>query len=1035
MVHLRDVFIPQSVRADPPPVELPRELLRKLTESGEIDALDLPPGVDRETVERVRLAYQQRPVEPVLDVLCAEGPGRLVVLGDPGAGKSTLTRYLALALTAAEPVPALEALQGWLPLVVELRSYAEAGWREKTFEEFLDHLHRTEGLGLPHPVLNECLAPESPRPVLVIFDGLDELFEKDIRNTVAQRIAGFAARYPHVKILVTSRHIGYQRAVLDGAGFAHFMLQDLNREQINEFTERWYATACPGDPGQAQKLVQRVTSAVAASTSVRDLAGNPLILTILAIIGRRRELPRDRRTVYEHAVAVLVEHWDPSKYLTDQRVQEHLPYLRSDDRLELLRLVARRMQEGHGGIAGNHIAGPDLISTFENYLKDRYSLPPDRAAIAAQTMLRQFRERNFILSRFGGEVYGFVHRTFLEYLAAADIAHRFNVERALSERDLLDGIFARRWKDPAWHEVLLLLIGPIDESFAAQAIDHLLTTLPKGLVRTLDDHDGLIMAVQYLGEIRRLGIVAPQSVAVSRQITRMFENYATGTRWWINLNSHSKIAALQPVVTFLGPHWAGRQHFFDWYGQYGPRLEQSSLGELATTVAELGVALVLAEADKTTLREWCCHQVTPSARKAALRALAEGAAGDSEIWAILLDRATEDPEQSVRSTALHLLARKWSGDSRIREILYNRATADTAPDVRRAAIQIIARQWPDPEIRDHLFDRATTDSEPEPRSAALQALAQEWPKDPEIRDLLYDRATADPEPTVRMRTLYFAYEWAAGDPEASALLHERASTDPDPGVRESIIYHLGGRRAGDSETLAVIRDRACADPQPSVRGAALQVLSEWRGEDPSVREFIYDRAITDPDPEPRSTALLIIEWHWREDPKALDFIYGRATADPHHDPRSTALQTLAERWSDNSDIRPLLYDRAAKDPHHEPRSTALQALAWSWGDPEAREILYDRATADPHHAPRSAALEALAGRWPEAPDIRHLLHNRATTDPHPTVRRTALQALAERWAEDPATRDLLHTRATKDPDPSVRETLTHWNRLIYPLPE
>ena len=39
----------------------------------------------------------------------------------------------------------------------------------------------------------------------------------------------------------------------------------------------------------------------------------------------------------------------------------------------------------------------------------------------ATAMLRQFRERNFILSLFGGGVYGFVHRAFLEYFCADDL--------------------------------------------------------------------------------------------------------------------------------------------------------------------------------------------------------------------------------------------------------------------------------------------------------------------------------------------------------------------------------------------------------------------------------------------------------------------------------------------------------------------------------------------------------------------------------------------------------------------------------------
>ncbi|WP_411075069.1 hypothetical protein [Streptomyces sp. cmx-4-7] len=76
VLHLRDVFVPQSVRADPPPVELPQELLRRLMDPAEAELHDLPPGIDRETVDRVRRATEDEAPEirdlanrllPVLD--------------------------------------------------------------------------------------------------------------------------------------------------------------------------------------------------------------------------------------------------------------------------------------------------------------------------------------------------------------------------------------------------------------------------------------------------------------------------------------------------------------------------------------------------------------------------------------------------------------------------------------------------------------------------------------------------------------------------------------------------------------------------------------------------------------------------------------------------------------------------------------------------------------------------------------------------------------------------------------------------------
>ncbi|WP_322768223.1 NACHT domain-containing protein, partial [Frankia sp. Cr1] len=421
-VLVQSVFVPQGVRAEPPPVELSKELWRRLVDAGEIDDADLPDGVDADRLARARVAYAQRPVRAVLDVVTAAENRLLVLLGDPGAGKSTLARFLVLTLAGGPGGQPLAGMQGWLPVLVELRSFADLRRECPTFLEYLQRLHDTDGLGLPAEVLAGYLRADGR--ALVVFDGLDELFDPKERETVARQIAGFAARYPRVRVVVTSRVIGYRRAVLDDAGFGHYTVQDLDVEQIGVFVDRWYRLALHDRPGEVASRRDRLLGAVAESVSIRELAGNPLLLTILAIIGRRQELPRDRRAVYAHAAKVLVEQWDVNRHLRDASVPAD--YIDSDDRRELLRRVAARMQSGRAGLAGNHISGAELVEEFDSYLRSRYQLEPPVARRAAKAMLAQFRERNFILSRYGADVYGFVHRAFLEYFCADEIVRRFH---------------------------------------------------------------------------------------------------------------------------------------------------------------------------------------------------------------------------------------------------------------------------------------------------------------------------------------------------------------------------------------------------------------------------------------------------------------------------------------------------------------------------------------------------------------------------------------------------------------------------------
>src|SRR5262249_30643934 len=63
---LEQVFVAQQVRADPPPVELPREVWQRLAEAGQGDDAHLPEQIDRDRLEAVLRAYRERPCRPVL---------------------------------------------------------------------------------------------------------------------------------------------------------------------------------------------------------------------------------------------------------------------------------------------------------------------------------------------------------------------------------------------------------------------------------------------------------------------------------------------------------------------------------------------------------------------------------------------------------------------------------------------------------------------------------------------------------------------------------------------------------------------------------------------------------------------------------------------------------------------------------------------------------------------------------------------------------------------------------------------------------
>ncbi|MCX5332271.1 HEAT repeat domain-containing protein [Streptomyces sp. NBC_00140] len=1008
-VELNEVFVPPKVREDPPPVELPRDILNRLVDSGDWPG-ELP--LEPDTLERIRQAYMERPLRDVLQVLAAPDADRVVLLGDPGAGKSTLVRRLALALAGGAPLDGLDPLGGRVPLVVELREYAAGQWRERTFEDFLDHLHTVKGMAPPRPLTERLLAEGR---AIVLFDGLDELFDPAAREQVGHRIADFAGRYRSTgcRVVVTSRVIGYRRGVLENAGFGHYMIQDLSRPQIRQFATQWYEVACPHDPERADRLTRRLTEAVTHSRPVGELAGNPLLLTILAIIGRRRELPRDRHGVYRHAVAVLVAHWDEhAKHLRAPADAEALSYLGDEDRHELLRLVARRMQEGRGGLGGNHIHSDELLSTFAESLREEYELPLAQAVSAARTMVRQFRERNFILSHYGGGVYGFVHRAFLEYLAAEDIERRYTREREWNQDELVDQIFVRRAAEPAWREVLLLLVGQIGEREAGAAIDRFLALHR----RRVDPGDTgqLVLALRALGEVRKIGVLARQSREVVGELIALFSEGAPKGRFPVELRT------VHPVLGSFGAHWSGRRPLLRWF-----HLRAQFTWSVAASSA---LAYSLHQTRELT-RVVVVHYRSAIARAEAMELLAARWAGEPDTWELLRERVTADRSAGCRRAALYLLGQHGDRAKGLWELVADRLVNDSAEEVRSRALQVLCRLWPGRAgTRRLAFEQAVADPAPEFRVLALRSVTGHFAESTAVEPLLRERAVGDPDPQVRDFALRRLVNRGSSD-STWELVRERAADDPSRAVRRTaallLRHHAGDKSVAiepsePDESFTDDPDRA-EDADVQLRRQGLQQLVRDRADDPATWTRVMGFLDDDPDESIRAVAVRLLGGHRGDLPGTREVVVDRCLHDPSAHVRHSALQILARQWGESPDTRDFLRQRAVLDDEVRVRCAALDMVATYWiEEPASPALLRDRALTDPEVRARVSALRWCALHEPEEA-AAELARGVAVTDPHHDGRTAALWVLAFGWPADPATMPLLRARAEEDEDESVRE--------------
>src|SRR5262249_44606994 len=145
-------------------------------------------------------------------------------------------------------------------------------------------------------------------------------------------------------------------------------------------------------------------------------------LTLMAILNRQQELPRDRARLYERSAQLLLLDWKT------ELLEERFPELKRlgigfDEKAAMLRSAAHRMQTAAAGERGNIIARQDLEKILREYLAK--TLMVTNAHGVADALVEQFRGQNFILCDLGNNHYAFVHRTFLEYFCAEAFVQQF----------------------------------------------------------------------------------------------------------------------------------------------------------------------------------------------------------------------------------------------------------------------------------------------------------------------------------------------------------------------------------------------------------------------------------------------------------------------------------------------------------------------------------------------------------------------------------------------------------------------------------
>ena len=442
--------------------------------------------------------------QTIFDVLRRHRP--LVLLGDPGTGKSTLLNYLVWLLARPTVHMWSKHMGPWLlpiPMMLrELRLHDVTSF-DGLLRAFLDHPvgRALRGDDYVITMLQQGRA-------FVLLDGIDELSGVHARLALRTAVLDGIVRYPECRWLLTSRIVGYDEMPFDStprarrfangapphpggpaealppsSGTTHTRTErrgfdglDRDREvendamtrrymapfddtRITHFSRNWYDQR-EAAASRAGRDAAHLVRAVHADTSILRLARVPNLLTMMALIHRvEATLPHGRALLYDRIAEAYLESIDKFRgvYSSAHNLAQKKRWLGR---------VAYELQKRRATTPPDALAeaGSELLAEVTDVIEwlteEMGHGDPSRDMSAQEFLDFVGRRSGLFLPRAEGR-YAFVHLSFQEYFAAVALEREVTgVAWATGERTrlgLMRGTFIEWAEHSAWRETLAFL--------------------------------------------------------------------------------------------------------------------------------------------------------------------------------------------------------------------------------------------------------------------------------------------------------------------------------------------------------------------------------------------------------------------------------------------------------------------------------------------------------------------------------------------------------------------------------------------------
>jgi len=761
-----------------------------------------PPGVPR------------RPTTMTMGAALARSR-QTFLLGDPGSGKTTALRRLARAYAKQQQREWGYPQEPLVPVYVRLADLAEQLASDPKTDILAAALAQLDAGEVPEPaqIIEWLRAETKAGNALLLLDGLDEVASADARILVADKIRAFLGEHGSGRVVIAARIAGFEAPSL-GTDFDTVVVQPLSQDSMQRFIGAW----CPFRHGhrssqkcrQCEERVEQLLNGIVENTRVRALAGNPLTLTILALLHEAgAALPQRRWDLYEKGTEAFLFSWEERKRQEVRAALDRGLDLESREVLWILESVALEMQRRDLTLAPRWW----LLNHVNDFLRRDLSVPADAAASQADTLVGSLHKRSGLLIERAPERFSFSHLAFQEYFAARAVLGAVDPIEALR----------RYFYHPRWHEVVCLASSHLDRR-----------RVPALLRAILDDPDPTGRFIQR-GLLTALACLADGAPVHDTELLRDLEEriVALGGSAWLGM----AIDAMQFLSELLGTRLA----------DFATRAVRRLIGAAERVLADrdvqelclcAGMSGLLPDSDgfpSADELEWTeGTQLLPAQE----RTLSVAGRKVHLTWAVMpgvftpqwlgcaIEQLARDPMPTLRSTCATALGR-FARRKEVSAGLLAAFGREQDPQVRRAIAHALADAASEEQVAAALLNGMNTDAAADVKAACAWSLRSVARRDRSVRDELLSVVRSAMPAELRASAAGALGSCARSDQGVrETLVTVLRDTQEDDGVRSSSLHAFEQCLPGDPGILMFLLELLDGPPEMRLTHCAARAIAE-----------------------------------------------------------------------------------------------------------------------------------------------------------------------------------------------------------------